>query len=309
MADAKKLLRALLAKAYKKQDTEIDPILSDDTDDQTAETILTGWDQNRVAELQKPKPGTTFQDGYKKAKAEVLTDLEGQIKTKFGIDEDLTGMDLIERVATKATPGEGSAKLTDDQVRAHPVYQTAEQAFKKQLKEKDTTWEAKLKEVETGYNKDKTFSTVSKKALEVLTGMNPVLPADPKVAQTWQNKFVDAFREYDYEVQDGNRIVVMKDGKVVNDPHGNSLEFEDLIKSKAPEFFEFKANNGGGNAGNGKPGDSGNQGGAGGNKGYPAGVVKPKTMDDLTKLVNDPKLSLDDRNTIMATYEAEHSAG
>lgn len=309
MADAKKLLRALLAKAYKKQETEIDQILADTMDDDAAEAQLTNWDANRVAEIKKPVPGTTFQDGYKKAKAEVLTDLEKTIVTKYGVELDpdnpLKAEDLVDHViATKSKTG--GANLTEDQVRAHPTFQKAEQDFKKTLKAKETEFTQKLAEVQTTHQKETTFSAVSKKILDNLNAMNPVLPAKPEVAQTWTNNFVNSFKEFDFEIQDG-RVVVMKEGKVLQDQHGHTLEFDDLIKTRAPQYFEFKANNGGANGGNGKPGE---EAGAGAdNKGYPAGIQKPKTFEELSKIVNDQTIKNEDRQIVLQTWETEQAAG
>jgi hypothetical protein len=311
MADAKKLLRALLAKAYKTPDTEIDRILSDDTDDTTGETEILKLDSGRVGELQKPKKGSTFQDGYAKGKKETLENLEKEIFDTFEIDPDQieedsrTGLKLIEHVvATKAKPGKGG-NLTEDQIKASPVYQKAEQAWKKSVKDKETEWKTKYDQLESGHKKATVFQTVSNEVLKILSGMNPVLPSEDKVAQTWKKNFVNSFTEFDYEVQDG-RIVAMKDGKVVDDGHGSTKDFEALVKERAPEYFEFRANNGGANGGNGKAGEGAGGSGTGG-KQYPAGVQKPKTFEELTKIVNDTTIKAEDRQTVLETWETEHA--
>lgn len=314
MANAEKLLRALLSKAYKKDKTEIDRILSDDTEDAAGETEVLEFDTSRVSELQKPKKGSTFQDGYAKGKKETLEHFEKEIADTFEIDlsqvdeENRTGLKLVEHVvATKAQPGKGG-NLTEDQIKASPVYQKAEQAWKKAVKDKDAEWKTKYDQLETGHKKESVFATVSNQVLKVLTELNPVLPTDQKVANTWRTNFVNSFKEYDFEVQDGGRIVAMKDGKVVEDGHGSTLDFEKLVKEKAPEYFEFKANNGGQNSGNGKPGEGGGSGGGGG-KQYPAGVVKPKTFEEYAKIVQDPNIKLEDRQVVQQVWEAEQAEG
>ena len=311
MADAKKLLRALLAKAYKMQDGEIDSLLSESTTDADGETQVISLDKTRIAEISKPKPGQTFQDGYKKAKAEVLTELETAIKEKYEIESDANGVELVEAVVAEKTKGAKPKELTDDDVRKHPAYQAAEKAHKLALKEATTTWETKYNEREAAYKKGETFGAVSKKALEILGGMNPVLPANATVAANLQNAFLNVLKGYEYDLQDnGNRIVVMKDGKVVDDGHGHSLDFEKLVKDNAAGYFEFKANNGGGNAGNGKPNEQG--GGSGGGTGgaaYPAGITKPKTWDEVVKIVNDTNIKAEDRNTVLQVWEQESKGG
>lgn len=313
MADAKKLLRALLAKAYKTQDTEIDRILSDDTDDSAAETEVLKLDSTRVAELKKPTKGSTFQDGYAKGKKETLENLEKEIADTFDVDlaqvdeENRTGLKLVEHVvATKAKPGSGG-NLTEDQIKANPVYQKAEQTWKKAVKDKETEWKTKYDQLESGHKKESVFATVSNEVLNILTGMNPALPSEAKVAETWKKNFVNSFKEFEFEVQDG-RIVAMKDGKVVDDGHGSTKDFETLVKERAPEYFEFKANNGGANGGNGKPGEGSGTGGNGG-KQYPAGVQKPKTFDELSTIVNNTAIKAEDRQTVLEVWEAEHANG
>lgn len=311
MADSQKLLRALLGKAYKLPKTEIDRLLDDQTDDEAGETEVLQLDTTRVGELQKPKKGSTFQDGYAKGKKETLENLEKEIADHFQIDvdqldeESRNGLKLVEHVvATKAKPGEGGT-LTEDAVKASPTYQKAEQSWKKAVKDKETEWKTKYDQLETGHKKETIFSTVSKKVLDILTGMNPVLPGTPAVADTYRNNFVNSFKEYDFDVQDG-RIVAMKDGKVVEDGHGSTVDFEKLVKDRAPQYFEFKANNGGANAGNGKPGEGG---GSGGGKQYPANIQKPKTFDEYAAIVSDTSIKLEDRLTVQQVWEEEQAAG
>src|SRR3982751_3139434 len=135
MADATKLLRALLSGVYKKADTEIDAILADDTDDTKGETTVKEWDKARVAELQKPKTGSTFQDGYAKAKKEEREKFEAEIREKFGIDTDKNGIELIEAlVAEKSGAAGGGGDLNEEKVEAHPLYQQLEKSKKTELK-------------------------------------------------------------------------------------------------------------------------------------------------------------------------------
>lgn len=314
MANAEKLLRALLSKAYKTDKTEIDRILSDDTEDAAGENEVLELDTTRVSTLKTPKKGSTFQDGYAKGKKETLDNFEKEIADTFEIDlsqvdeENRTGLKLVEHVvATKAKPGTGG-NLTEDQIKANPVYQRAEQSWKKAVKDKETEWKTKYEQLETGHKKEHAFSTVSNEVLKVLKAMNPVLPTDGKVANTWQNNFVNSFKEFDFEIQDGGRIVAMKDGKVVEDGHGGTLDFDTLVKSRAPEYFEFKVNNGGQNGGNGKAGETGSGGNSGG-KQYPANITKPKTFDDYAKIIQDQSIKLEDRNTVREIWEAEQQAG
>lgn len=307
MANAEKLLRALLAKAYKKQDTEIDQLLAENTDDNQGTTTITEWDAARVSELQKPKPGTTFQDGYAKAKKEERAAFEKEIKEKFGIEADAQGIELIEAIITAKVPKGGA--LDDEKVKAHPVYQALEQSKKKELKALADQHQAKLQEIETAHKKDATFGTVGGKIIELRNKLNPAIPANPEVAQTLESNFLNSFREFDFDIQEGGkRIVVMKDGAVVKDEHGNSLEFDDLVKGRAGKWYEFKQNGGGSNAGNGKPGE-GSGGSGSGQKEYPKGITKPQKFEEYAAIVNNTQIPIADRQIVREYWEKENPEG
>jgi hypothetical protein len=308
--DFLKVLRAFLAKAYKMPDGDIDAILEASKDDQAALLqALYEKDKTRVSELTKPKEGQTFQDGYKKAKKEVLTELEEKLKADYEIETDATGAELVAEVIAAKTKAAGKAKeLTEDDVKRHPVYQTAEKAFKKSLKDKETEFETTLTEKEKGFKKAQTFGNVSKKALQLLDEMNPVYPSNPKVAANLKNAFLKSLEDgTEYDEQETG-FVVMKAGKVVDDGHGHTVDFDKWVKDRATDFFEFKQNNGGQNGGNGKPGDKG-EGGAGGGTKYPANIVKPKTFEDMVKITNDSNIPVADRQIVLQTWETEQTAG
>jgi len=309
MANSEKLLRALLAKAYKMQETEIDSLLDESTTDADGETQITNLDKSRIAELSKPKQGQTFQDGYKKAKSEVLTQLEKDVKEKYSIESDATGIELFDFLINEKSKGGKPKELTEDDVRRHPVYQNAEKLHKQALKETNTTWETKYAERENQYKKIETFGMVSKKAQEILNSMNPVLSANPTVAANVQNAFLSNLQNFEYEIQDnGSRIIAMKDGKIVEDGHGHTLDFEKLVKDTASGYFEFKQNNGGGNAGNGNPADKNNPSNKGGNTpAYPAGINKPKNIDELSDIMNNTAIPVADRRIVMQTWEADNA--
>jgi hypothetical protein len=314
MANAEKLLRALLGKGYKMPKTDIDKLLSEDTTDEDGETQVIDGDVARIGKLTTPKKGETFQDGYKKAKAEVLTQLEDQVKEKFEIESDATGVDLIELIVTEKGKVNGKPKeLTDDDVRKHPVYQSAEKAHKIALKAKETEYQTKLDETTTQFKKGETFNTVTGYALSKLAKFNPVIPANATIASNIQRSFLEGLKQYDYEVQDGgNRIVMLtKDGKVADDGHGHSLEFDAFLQNHAAGFYDFKANNGGSNGGNGNPEkDSGGAGGSGGGTpAYPAGIVKPKTFEEVMVIVNNTDIPVADRQTVMNVWETESKTG
>lgn len=248
-----KILTGLLSKAYKLDDGTIGEILNaENADEKSVISKILELDTQRVEKLKTSggKDGT-FQDGYAKAKKEVLSDFEKQLKETFEIESEKTGLDLITEILTAKTSEAGKkGQLTDDDVKKHPIYQAAEKAFKKQLADKETEYKTKLTEVESAAKKAQTFSSVKDNALAILEGLNPIYAKNPKVATTIKNQFLNELQGFEFERQADGSWLVTKDGKVVEDGHGHSKSFEDIIKETSENYFEFQENNGGQNAGN-----------------------------------------------------------
>lgn len=301
--DLLKIITGLLSTAYKLTDGEIATLLesSEENTEDKVLTILTQKDIQRVADIKKATDTEgKFQEGYKKAKKEVLTDLETNLKTKFGIQSDKTGLELIETiVAEKETiAGKGKAQLTDDDVKKHPVYQLLETKISTTAAEHAQALQA----IKDEQKKAETFAVVKSKALSVLDGLKPVKSQNADVATNIQNLFLSSFDGYEFDTTNPDRTVVLKDGRVVEDNHGHSMVLEELVKANAAKFFEFEKNNGGSNGGDNQ--QQRQQAGAGG-VGYPAGVNKPKNIEELTKLTNDETLTGEAKLIIIDTYEKE----
>lgn len=298
------LLRALLEQAYKVPKTEIDSLLNESANEAETQTALLGIDSNRVNKIKEPWIGK-FDQGRAAERKDLMSNLEKSLKEKYAIDSELQGVDLIEHiVTTKSETSKKTKDLTDDDVRKHSAYQTLEQKAKKELKEKEAEWETKLSQLETGIKKKDVFGKVGNKALEFLNSLNPVLPKNEKVAQNIKQTFVKSLADYEWEEQDG-RFLAMKEGKVVDDGHGNTIDFEKLVKSKAGDFFEFEQNNGGSNGGNGTPGKSDSNP----TPGYPSGINKPKSIDELIKIMHDSSVKTEDKEIVYNIWEVEQQNG
>lgn len=301
--DFLQLLRAFLQQAYKMQDTEIDALINaDTTDQQAALSALLAKDQERITGIKQPLIGK-FQEGQNAGKKAALDQLEAMVKEQYGITSDAKGLDLISEIVAQKSQATG---VTDDAVKRHTLYQELERARNKAIQDKEAEWQAKYDAREKEYSYGETFGTVQKKALDLLADLNPIIPTNAKVAENYKNTFIQALKNgYTFDVQDnGKRIVVMdKDGKVIDDGHGNSIDFKDLVKNTAPEYFEFKANNGGGNNANG--GDEGNANG-GGAPGYPAGIKKPVSFEEFANIMNDTNIPIADRKIVNETWQAEN---
>ena len=298
----KTIITGLLSKAYNFDNGKIAELFKDGetelSEDQQKEILqkLLDEDAKRVEAIKKSvDKKDAFQDGFKKAKSEVLTDFEKGLKEKFGIESDKTGLELVEEVVSKKSEGGQGGDLTEDAIKRSKVFQDMESNLKKQITTVKTEYETKINEIQDGYKAEQTFSNVSQKALQIFNGLNPILPQNKTVADNQVKIFVNSLKDFKFDVQDERIVVMDKDGKVLEDGHGNSRSFEDIVKETASGLFEFKANNGGSGSGNGGQG----QGGSGSSY---AGNV-PKTFEELEKVMSDTSISIEDRSNIMAEYE------
>ena len=298
----KTIITGLLSKAYNFDNGKIAELFKDGetelSEDQQKEILqkLLDEDAKRVEAIKKSvdtKPA--FQDGFKKAKSEVLTDFEKELKEKFGLESDKMGLELVEELVSKKSEGGQGGDLTEDAIKRSKVFQDMESNLKKQITTVKTEYETKINEIQDGYKAEQTFSNVSQKALQIFNGLNPILPQNKTVADNQVKFFVNSLKDFKFDVQDERIVVMDKDGKVLEDGHGNSRSFEDIVKETASGLFEFKANNGGSGSGNGGQG----QGGSGSSY---AGSV-PKTFEELEKVMSDTSISIEDRSNIMAEYE------
>ena len=297
----KTIITGLLSKAYNFDNGKIAELFKDGetelSEQQQTEILnkILEIDAQRVENIKKSvDKKDAFQDGFKKAKSEVLTDFEKGLKEKFGVESDKTGLELVEELVSKKSEG-GQGDLTEDVIKRSKVFQDMESNLKKQVTTVKTEYETKINEIQDGYKAEKTFSNVSQKALQIFNGLNPILPQNKTVADNQVKFFVNTLKDFKFDVQDERIVVMDKDGKVLEDGHGNSRSFEDIVKETASGLFEFKANNGGSGSGNGGQG----QGGSGSSY---AGNV-PKTFEELEKVMGDNSISIEDRSNIMAEYE------
>lgn len=299
----KTIITGLLSKAYNQDTGKIAELLKNGeelSEEQQTEILnkILELDTQRVENIKKSVSTKEFiEQGYNKAKKEVLTKFEDELKAKFGIESDKTGQDLVDFIVSeKAEKGGSGEGLTEDAIKRSKFYQDLESKSRKDLSDLKTTYEKQIEDINNGHNYEKTFSEVSQKALTIFNGLNPILPQSKTVADNQVKIFVDSLKGFKFEKQDDRIVVMDSEGKVVQDGHGNSRSFEDIVKEQASGLFEFKANNGGSGSGNGGQGQGGS-----GSSSY-AGSV-PKTFEELEKVMGDNSISIEDRSNIMAEYE------
>lgn len=226
---------------YKKSD---DGTLTDELTENALDTLLS-LDAERVSKL-KPDTKGIFDNGYRKAQAEVSQAWEKRIREKFGVDADLQGDAILDAIASKhAEPGK------QKEVKTHPEYIALEQQMRKALEEKEAEMSAQIEAVKSGFVKEQTWSQVQKSIRENVLGLNPVLPGDKAKADRMLDLFIAGnFSDLDYQPTDDGNFVPIRGGERVVNAHGHAKMLADLVKEKAADYFDFAAQPPAGNAGN-----------------------------------------------------------
>jgi len=226
-----KKLNGFLSKTLKMDDEELASLYNEAGE----LTSLTAAEQADTARVTKLKEDQASQ--YKRGQKEVASKMEAQLKDKFGVDSDLTGVELVDFILTtelEKVKGKG-----DEDITAHPEYLKLKSESDRMLKAKDKEWQKKIEDLELKHARESMFSKVKERAFAELDNLRPILPEDAKKAQKWKEKYIEDLRAYDFTEQDG-MFVVLKDGKPLQDSHGYNKSFADLVKETAAEFFDFQ---------------------------------------------------------------------
>lgn len=190
----------------------------------------------------KTQKGADNSDGYKKATREVLSKLEGDVKTKYGVSTDKTGLELIDEIVTAKTADPGT--VSDEVVKKHPAYLAMEGSVAAKVSEATKVADTKLTELAKSYKRRDEFQTVKDKALAEFDKLNPVLPADTGAAQKRRDRFVkDLEQATNFELTAAGEVLLLKaDGSGrLEDEHGNPAKFADHVKALAVDAgFEFR---------------------------------------------------------------------
>lgn len=200
----------------------------------------------------KTQKATDNSDGYKKAQREVLSKLEGEAKTKYGVSTDKTGLELIDEIVSAKTAEPGS--VSEEVVKKHPAYLAMEGSVTAKVTEATRDATAKLTELEKGYKRRDEFEKVKGQALTEFDKLNPVLPTDAGAAQKRRDRFVkDLEQGTNFELTAAGEVLLLKaDGTGrAEDAHGNPVKFSDHVKGIADELgFEYKLTSDRSSAGN-----------------------------------------------------------
>ena len=273
--DAPELLKSLGTKIFGVPEDKIADTFFTGTDDSLAikddaADILIRLDAERIKAMKDrhAQELTEMHDkGHKKAKSEVLTEWEKELKKSYGYEGEDTGFDFIKNLIA------AQSKTQIKDVKLTPEYLALEQKVNKDIEALNKQWEEKIAAKDIEVNRIRVNTIVRQDAQKELTQLNPILSENPTVRNTQIENFLKAIEAKDFQIsEDGNHIVI-ENGKRMENQHGHPLPFKDFIRQVALMNFDFKKQD---------------QKGGGGNE--PAtvdGITLPATFDEFQKLVTE----------------------
>jgi len=239
----KEALERVIKEQFGRTDEEVAEILYNKSDgelrEDAVESIL-ALSAERVEKLNAEKQ-KFFDNGFKKAEAQVLKRVESRIRERAGVDGESFD-DLLDAALTAKKP-----KLTDDDVKRHPVYLSKEansvpkDEFDKLKSEYDEYVKTQQRNQSVGKIKDMVWNKT--------LSLNPVESENPRIRENIRGDFLRRFDAFDYDFVD-DTVVVLKNGERYEDKHGNLVKFDDFVQAMASEYYEFKAQDDEGSAGN-----------------------------------------------------------
>lgn len=263
--DEKTLVLGLLTKTLNKSDEELADLLYQKADD-GSETlkdesldVVLDLIEKKISKVKGAVDEKKLRDeGYSRAKKEVMTNFENEIKEHYELETEKTGTELIEDLVNKFKVDD--SKLTPDKIKLSDTYRARERELRKEIKDLQSQFESEKETILSDFKKKETWSNVSREIGKRLDEVNPVLPKNPKAASNLKELFINSFADYEWQVDSEGKPFPTKEGKRVEDNLGNEIDFDVLISGRIPEYFDIQVQDKKGGAGNTGGGQSGIQG-------------------------------------------------
>lgn len=240
--ELKKFLLAYLKATLGMEEAEASKLFKDEGSPvDNALEILKQRDVDRIKTL-KDAATTAHEKGYSKAKGEVLTQLETDLKTKHGITSEKKGIELVEEVISVAAQKKaGSPDPTDDQIKRHPLYQSLKLDSDAELKKVKKEMQDKIDEAENNSRKKAAFETIKRKALIELEELGAIEAEDATIREYHRNNLLRELEGYEYGNAESDSPIVKKNGELVTDDHSKPVSFKELVGGFAKKMYTFKA--------------------------------------------------------------------
>jgi hypothetical protein len=194
-------------------------------------TDLTAAEEADALRIKKLKEDASSQ--YKRGLKEGAIKIETELKDKYEVESDKIGVELIDHIVSEKV---SAAKPGSDDITKHPDYKSHTDKLIK-LKEKE--WQGKIDAMNSEFSKKAIQAKVREKGLANLDEYRPIIAGDAKKVLRWKEKYIEELYKSEYQDHDGTPVPI-KDGKPIQDEHGNPISFDDFTKNVATELFDFE---------------------------------------------------------------------
>jgi len=292
--EIKEFLTGVLSKTLSMDENGVASLFNEDgtIKDESLQAVL-DLDVKRIAGL-KPDTKKLFDDGYKKAASEVLTKRDKELQEKFGIKSDKLGIELVNEIIAEKVKSSG-AELNDESVKKHPLYIATVDKLTKDKEDAIASESSKLTTFQTELKRKETFNNVANKAMSYFNSLKPILSSDASKAENQRALLTEKLSGYEYDIQ-GDKIIVLKDGKVLEDDHGNRIPFEKVVKQTAESYYDFHVTDPKSAPANGKQTPNGTS--------VKSTLEAPKSHQHFIETIGNSKIPAAER----IAYESEHAA-
>ena len=176
-----KILNEFLSKTLK-IDAEDLATLYNEAGDLTGLQIAYDADALRIKK-QKEDRASQYDRGLKEASQK----LENAVKSKYEVESDLQGVELVEHIVlSKVDETKGATK----DISKHPEMVKARAEWEKEQRKRDEEWNAKLKAKDEEFGKTILLDKVKTKGSVLLDELKPILPDEPYKASQWRQVFL-----------------------------------------------------------------------------------------------------------------------
>ncbi len=292
--EVKDFLTGVLSKTLSMDENGVASLFNEDgtIKDESLQTIL-DLDVKRISGI-KPDTKKFFDDGYKKASSEILNKRDKELQDKFGIKSDKLGVELVNEIIAEQVKKAG-VDLNDEAVKKHPLFISTVDKLTKDKDEAIAAESGKLTTFQTELKRKETFNSVANKAMSYFNSLKPILSSDATKAENQRALLTEKLGGYEYDIQ-GDKIIVLKDGKVLEDEHGNRIPFEKVVKQTAESYYDFHVTDPKSAPANGKQTPNGKE--------VKSTIEAPKSHQQFIDTIANSKLPVAER----LAYESEHAA-
>lgn len=311
---SKKLILGVLGTLFKMPEVEVAELLkksdgSEEFDEDKALQLIIDKDKTRIQALTDGSKGK-FDDGYKKGQKESMEKLEKALRTKYGIEEELQGEELVEAILTskmvEVQKQSGKKDLTEDEIKKLPVFLNLEKSLRKAVDDAKAEGETAVNKLKEEFTQKEVFGSIKNKAIAHFKSKNPVLSEDATKADNQINfGLLSHLEGYKYQDNNGQMVILKPDGSRLEDGHGHPMTLESLVDDITSKTFDFKAAESRKNAGNGGDGGTGGNGGNSNTKKYSGKA--PSNAKEYADTLLSNELSLEEKTDFKTTYGEQFS--